>query len=601
MPAPVAAAGRNAPCPCGSGKKTKRCHGADAAPSSLPAVAPRPDVEPLVLEAEALFGRQRYGAAVDRARAALAIEPDHVRALCVVGGVAHLARQAETAAEAFLAAIAAAPADPTPRRRLAAVLTDLGLLGDALDQLERAIALTPAGRTLELEAERAAILRRLSRIGEARTIAKRVVIADPSAATARGVLVQLDLAEGRHAEAAAGYRFLGAIAGDSTEDLVVAGPVRGVEETAHAAGDPVTVVAAPRPIAIARPRYAGDATAPEPAIVECPATAVAILRDAVAIGGEALRVAADGTIASDHAASPRADRYDLVRGSLRALEGGHALVHARASGRTIPEAVDLLGQASHNYYHWLLDHLTRFRPLEAAPETAGWPLLVDAAAAAVPQLMEALARVAAPDRAVIVVEPREAIRVGRLAVPSPGVWLPLDVRDGRMLGPEDSIFDPAAIEFVRARLAPGPDARAAAATPRRRLHLARSKAGRLQNAAELRPVLAAFGFEDVLTESLSFADQVGLAAEADVILAENGAALTNLQLAPRSARIVVLGADRWDLTLFSQLAGALGQELTYIAGTPIPRSHPKLYQARFTVERGTLAAALPRILAESAR
>ena len=33
--------GRNEPCPCGSGKKYKRCHGVDAAPKlSVPAVAP---------------------------------------------------------------------------------------------------------------------------------------------------------------------------------------------------------------------------------------------------------------------------------------------------------------------------------------------------------------------------------------------------------------------------------------------------------------------------------------------------------------------------------------------------------------------------------
>src|SRR6186713_269481 len=29
--------GRNDPCPCGSGKKFKRCHGADAAPAAAPA------------------------------------------------------------------------------------------------------------------------------------------------------------------------------------------------------------------------------------------------------------------------------------------------------------------------------------------------------------------------------------------------------------------------------------------------------------------------------------------------------------------------------------------------------------------------------------
>ena len=109
-------------------------------------------------------------------------------------------------------------------------------------------------------------------------------------------------------------------------------------------------------------------------------------------------------------------------------------------------------------------------------------------------------------------------------------------------------------------------------------------------------MLEQFGFVDVLPETLSFADQVRLFAAADVILAETGAALTNLIFAPRSARIVVLGADRWDLTLFSQLAGVLGQDLRYVAGSPIRGSHPKLYQSRFTLAPAVLEAALAELL-----
>jgi capsular polysaccharide biosynthesis protein len=111
-------------------------------------------------------------------------------------------------------------------------------------------------------------------------------------------------------------------------------------------------------------------------------------------------------------------------------------------------------------------------------------------------------------------------------------------------------------------------------------------------AEALGPVLAAHGIETVLPERLSFAEQVELFADSSLVVAESGAALTNLVFAPSTARIVVLGADRWDLTLFSQLTGIRGQEHLYVAGTPIAGSHAKLYQSRFTLEPAALHAAL---------
>jgi capsular polysaccharide biosynthesis protein len=111
-------------------------------------------------------------------------------------------------------------------------------------------------------------------------------------------------------------------------------------------------------------------------------------------------------------------------------------------------------------------------------------------------------------------------------------------------------------------------------------------------AAGLAPVLAAHGVETVLPERLTVREQVALFADAALVVAESGAALTNLVFAPSSARIVVLGADRWDLTLFSQLAGHRGQVHRYVAGTPVRGSHPKLYQSRFSLEPAALDAAL---------
>jgi tetratricopeptide (TPR) repeat protein len=69
----LAATGRNDACPCGSGKKYKKCH----LPTDEQAVAPAPeapDAQALVTEGWRLFEQRRPGAAEKEFRAALAID-----------------------------------------------------------------------------------------------------------------------------------------------------------------------------------------------------------------------------------------------------------------------------------------------------------------------------------------------------------------------------------------------------------------------------------------------------------------------------------------------------------------------------------------------
>ena len=80
----LAGTGRNDPCPCGSGKKYKKCHlaedeGATAAPPAAP------DPEALLASGWRLFEQRRPGAAEKEFRAALALRPDFADALAGIG------------------------------------------------------------------------------------------------------------------------------------------------------------------------------------------------------------------------------------------------------------------------------------------------------------------------------------------------------------------------------------------------------------------------------------------------------------------------------------------------------------------------------------
>ena len=80
----LASTGRNEPCPCGSGKKYKKCHlaedeGVTVAPPTVP------DPEELLATGWRLFEQRRPGAAEKEFRAALALRPDWADALAGIG------------------------------------------------------------------------------------------------------------------------------------------------------------------------------------------------------------------------------------------------------------------------------------------------------------------------------------------------------------------------------------------------------------------------------------------------------------------------------------------------------------------------------------
>jgi tetratricopeptide (TPR) repeat protein len=80
----LAGTGRNDPCPCGSGRKYKKCHLAeDEVATAAPPAAPDP--EALLAGGWRLFEQRRPGAAEKEFRAALALRPEWADALAGIG------------------------------------------------------------------------------------------------------------------------------------------------------------------------------------------------------------------------------------------------------------------------------------------------------------------------------------------------------------------------------------------------------------------------------------------------------------------------------------------------------------------------------------
>jgi tetratricopeptide (TPR) repeat protein len=102
----LATAGRNDPCPCGSGKKYKKCHLRDDEAALVQPVGP-PDAQELLAGAWRLFEQRRPGAAEREFRAALEANPDLIDARVGIG-MARLSAGNPDGAKEELGAVVAA-------------------------------------------------------------------------------------------------------------------------------------------------------------------------------------------------------------------------------------------------------------------------------------------------------------------------------------------------------------------------------------------------------------------------------------------------------------------------------------------------------------
>jgi tetratricopeptide (TPR) repeat protein len=132
--------GRNDPCPCGSGKRYKQCHGAIGAATAAPAAPPADD---LVRRALALHQRGDLASAERDYRAALAIAPDHPHALHFLGVVEYQRGRAEAALPLVLRSVELRGDEPEFHNNLGLVYAALDRNDASAAAHRRAIALKP--------------------------------------------------------------------------------------------------------------------------------------------------------------------------------------------------------------------------------------------------------------------------------------------------------------------------------------------------------------------------------------------------------------------------------------------------------------------------
>ena len=111
----LAAADRNDPCPCGSGKKYKKCHLRDDEAASIVPVIP-PDAQTMIMNGWRFFEQRRPGAAEKEFVAALKLEPTNQEAHVGIG-MARLSAGNPDGAKEELSAVMAAGEETVAKLR----------------------------------------------------------------------------------------------------------------------------------------------------------------------------------------------------------------------------------------------------------------------------------------------------------------------------------------------------------------------------------------------------------------------------------------------------------------------------------------------------
>ena len=236
-----------------------------------------------------------------------------------------------------------------------------------------------------------------------------------------------------------------------------------------------------------------------------------------------------------------------------------------------------------NYGHWLLDAAIPLALAAAQGLAEGMPIIVGTDEGASPEqqaVIDDTLRLLAPDAPVLQHPDGELWRIGMLHYLSPVGTTPL-------------FRLPEGIAALRARLlADLPP------TPRRRLFVSRGAQPRRQltNEAELFALCAAFGFERVVPEEHSLAEQAAMFHTAEAIVGVKGAALTNVLFCRPGTPLIVLSPDEWWEPLFWDLASQVGCPYLEVFGPvthrALPVSHNPFRIAPVALRRA-LRTALP--------
>ena len=481
------------------------------------------------------------------------------------------------------AVMAASPADGESMSLVAFALQQQGRFDEGATLAAEAVRISP--HNLRANFIAGVSLQSLGKHDEAYTFLRRAHDLAPSEDQATLRLVEV-IAALRGLEAAAA-EYLETARLLAREVSVLNVPVRRVEDWAQEVGLKLLPAGEVEEIPFVPPRLWGQPPAHETTIALSNKPYVADIANARIFSHSSLILTSDGVVLSDSGADPRfGHAVSFVYESIvLAQRSGRVLITLdNMDTREIEAGIFLAGLASDYYGHWVPEFLPKLQFLQHHPNFRDLPIIVDAN---LPQShLDHLRRLV--DNDLILLDARQSLICGRLLVAPSPTFFPVELFPNDILVEEMPGLSPRAMRYFRGAERPSQVRR-----PVKKVFLARKamRWRRLLNEEEIERMLAGLGFETVLMESLSAAEQIELFAQAEWIVAPNGSALLNLVFADTAVKLLVLTQPNlFNWGTFQGPMGELGYDTWCLQGEYAVSESQKHSDYRISVDR--LRAAL---------
>lgn len=232
----------------------------------------------------------------------------------------------------------------------------------------------------------------------------------------------------------------------------------------------------------------------------------------------------------------------------------------------LDEGVWLAGPASNHFGHWVGEFAPRLQFLEQHPAFAGRPIIVDEGMPA--SHLELLGMIC-PNNPVITLRRGQGLRVRRLLyAPTPTFFL-IHLLPNDMPPFVACCASVRSYAFLRDKVE---QALGVAPPTGGKYYLSRANRDwrRIRNEDEVRRHLESHGYQTVMAETLTFAEQVRLFQGASAIVAPNGSAMQNFIFSPKDLGLYVLTqSNLHNHAAFNGQARALGYAPQFVLGQAI--------------------------------
>lgn len=257
---------------------------------------------------------------------------------------------------------------------------------------------------------------------------------------------------------------------------------------------------------------------------------------------------------NDAAANDKDHRIDIRYSSIKAATKYVALVEKGDGNIDIEKGINLIGAASYNYYHLVVEILSKLAFVDKNIDYSEYPILVDEIVLKIPQFKDALSCMNRGKHTLIPVKKGQQYNIKTAVLPSSNVWMPTNVYKKNLFKNSDYLMSQTVLTNIRSAVKLYEDT-----PPFRKIFISRknTKTVRLKNEEAIREIFKKNGFEIIYTEDLSFQEQIECFGQAACVIAATGAALTNIIFCQPETIVGCIVPEEFHFYMYSTIAHLL--------------------------------------------